>query len=285
VILQYTVIHRNTHCNTLYHSATEGPGITHHNTLQLTATHYTTLHHTAIGHSQITHCNTTPHHTATHCNRRPWCHALQQLQLTATLYPHHTATHCNTLQQEALELHTCDTAIHCNTPQHALQYTITQCNRRPGNHAPQHTATHRITLHHTATHCYGILSNYALQHNLLQQTTPHCNTLRQEALVSGTATTATYRNTLPTPHCNTLQHTATHCNRRPWNYALAFAPHGVYAGSVPLLRPDLWAHCNRGAPVRCVAVCCSLLQRVAACCSVTRMCTFAAIWCVGTLHI
>ena len=54
-MLQHTMQHTATHCNTLQHTAT------HCNTLQHTAAYSNTLQHTA------THCNTLQH-TATHCN-------------------------------------------------------------------------------------------------------------------------------------------------------------------------------------------------------------------------
>ena len=147
---------------------------------------------------------------------------------------------------------------HCNT----LQHTATHCNTL------QHAATHRNTLQHTATH-----------RNTLQHTATHRNTPQH---------TATF--------CNPLQHTATghhlfwdveSCKEMlvaaeirdvewaTWTCVMGWPAQGIapkFQGPLginstarssfgdTLASADDW-----GMVSVCVAVCCSVLQRVAVC--------------------
>ena len=111
----------------------------------------------------------------------------------------------------------------------------------------QHTATHCNTLQHTATHC-----------NTLQQTATHCNRLQHTAThYESYGSWAmpqpchTYESRTAT-HCNTLQHTATHCNRLH-----ATAMSHLWITCVTWLIIHRWC-----SVLQCVAVCCSVLQRV-----------------------
>jgi len=111
----------------------------------------------------------------------------------------------------------------------------------------QHTAK---KLQHTATHC-----------NTLQHTATHCNTRRMGA---GSHQRASSENTLQhiATHCNTLQHTATHCNTRRMGAGSHQRVNGYH------ISPTMVDSIGMGRVV--FAVCCSVLQRVAACCSVLQ---------------
>ena len=108
-LLQRTLQHTATHCNTLQHTAT------HCNTLQHTATHYNTLQHTT------THCNTLQHSKSLAeiegCLHFPTQWKFSEVSSTVI-------SHCSTLQ------HTATHFSHCR-----IHYTTTHCPSLP------HTAT------------------------------------------------------------------------------------------------------------------------------------------------
>jgi len=120
---------KDSHCNTLQHTATRC------DTLQHTATHCNTLQHTA------THCNTLQH-TATHCNTGLYAMADERKQVAEyletgrqPLYMDETAPEEKTpIEDEKRGLQ--HTATYCNI----LQHTATYCNTQ------NHAATHRDTL-------------------------------------------------------------------------------------------------------------------------------------------
>jgi len=163
-----------THCNTLYHTATDervtqqdthmtepvSYAATHCNTLQDTATDDSTSH--TYEWAIVIFCNTLQH-TATNCN------TLQ-----------HTATHCNTLQHMIASHdrpHIWMSNVHVFDVSHILHHAATRCN----------------TLQHAATHCN------ILQHMIEAYSASHCDTTQH-----------TY--SMPVIFCIMLQHTATRCN-------------------------------------------------------------------------
>ena len=146
-----------------------------------------------------------------------------------------TATHCHTMQH---------TATHGNKPQHPATHcnilqSITESYSRASTTAAsiplsydcntlQHTATQCKTLQRTATHC-----------NTLQHTATQCNALQHTAT-----------------QCNTLQHTAEH--------------HRVILQSVNNCRLQSAVSIRKSARIMRssrLAVCYSVLQRVAVCCN------------------
>jgi len=98
--------------------------------------------------------------------------------------------------------------------------------------------------------------------NTLQHTTMHYNTLQRIAT-----------------HCNTLQHTATHCNTLQHTYACIYIyAAGGYTG--------IFGYANLcGSVLRCVAVCCSVLQFVAYVAGGCTQCHNAFICVINPNHI
>ena len=193
-----------THCNTLYHTATD-ERVTQQDThmtepVSYAATHCNTLQHTATDDSTshtyewaiVIFCNTLQH-TATHCNT---------LQQTATPYNIllHTATRCNIWLRHTTG-HTYEwamstystSAIFCITLQHAatrcntLQHTATYYNTWL-RHIQHHTATQRNTL----TRCQSYSASCC---NTLQLAATRCNILQHMIEAHSTS------------NCNTTQHT------------------------------------------------------------------------------
>ena len=126
------------------------------------------------------------------------------------------------------------TATHCNT----LQHTATHCNTL------QHTAisTHCSTLQHSAALLNILQHTTQLQHGTWQHTAALCTKLQH------------------------LQHTATHyttASRHLSGMAMSCISRSVMSDSslaVPFFNDP--SFCRRH--LQCVAVCCSVLQRVAA---------------------
>jgi len=180
----------------------------------------------------------------------------------------HTATHSSTQQR---------TAAHCN----ALQHTAAHCSTL------QHTATHCHTMPHTATHCHT-----------LPHTAVHCNTLQQQGQRAFLRHSLHDHGITDPTHCNALQHTATHCNTlqhtRSWHHGssthICTSHVGRYGTHTMAHLYDprhlkLQRVAVRCSALQCVVVllqwhtyhgtlvdtilfvsCCSVLQRVAACC-------------------
>ena len=133
------------------------------------------------------------------------------------------------------ELCVCMSATHCNTPAthcNTLQRTATHCN------ALQRTARHYNTLQNTATHC-----------NTRQYTITHCKCVY---VVCDTVQHPRCRVCMYV--CNTLQHTATRCTT---------LQHTDYTATL-----DAQCVCVLGHPT--VPRQGSVLQRVAACCTVLQ---------------
>ena len=127
----------------------------------------------------------------------------------------------------------------------------------------QHTATHCNTLERTVSDSLAIIKTQrcsrTLQHtarrcNTLQHTATHC--LRHAAIIKTQRRSRT--------HCNTLQHTATHCNTLSLTHWSA-SRRSVALASVRCVRLVGEAHAALKSVLQCVAVRCSVLQRVAEC--------------------
>ena len=131
----------------------------------------------------------------------------------------------------------------CNTLQHSTILGGTL----------QHTATHCNTLQHTATHC-----------NTLQHAATHNNTLQYSA--ARCPSNESRLNTLQhaATRCNTLQHNATRCNT-------------LQHAATRFSSEETGRHVTK---CLCVAACCSVLQRVAVCCHVTKSLTHLETKCI-----
>jgi len=208
---------------------------THTHTHTATATYGNAMQHPAIT------CNTLSH-TATGKLAMSTRLALDKF------FP--PATHCNTRQ---------NTATHCNT----LHLRSTPCQKLgPRRNTPQiffflqRTATQGNTLQHTATEKRTYPKIWATtQHtaHIKMQNThteTHGNTLQHPGRTL--QHTATHRST---PHCNTLQH-ALEKHTLPKFSATAYMPKATPA-----------TPCGT-CVLRCVAVCCGVLQGVVVHCSV-----------------
>ena len=126
-------------------------------------------------------------------------------------------------------------SYHCST----LQHTAARCNTL------QHTASYvgpmkaRVSISEGPTECSTLLVTHVLifvakilyNCSTLQHTTTRCNTLQHTAT-----------------RCNTLQHAATHCNTLQHNNGACVYIRGPYIA---------------------LDTCCSVLQRVVVCCSVS----------------
>jgi len=129
---------------------------------------------------------------------------------------------------------------------------------------------------HTKTKIWTILSSTRLCHtdNALQHTATRCNTLQHTAT-----------------HCNTLQHTATYCNTLQHTAAHSSTLHHTHPERVrrqrgraqrgQLLRSTLFG----SAECYTYAVCCSMFQYVAVCCTVCRVLYIRISWLCRVSHI
>jgi len=167
-----------------------------------------------------------------------YCNTLQHMFLPARAW-HQKVSHSR-LCYGSLFVWVQRTSIHCNT----LQQTATHCNTL------QHTATHCNTLQHTCPPTWAW--HRRVLHLRLSYESPFL-------WLQHTAT-----------HCNTLQHTATHMSTCSSVTSKSFTFEAL------LCRRLFSLICNlqSSATKRCVAVCCSVLQRVAVCC---RMLQCAAV--------
>jgi len=140
---------------------------------------------------------------------------------------------------------------HTATPCSTLQYTATHVNTSAYTHKTV-GLKHCRTLQHTATHCN------TLQHAWIP---PHIHTYRWCGCNGKHAAT----------HCNTLQHTATLVNTSLYTHIQVGA--GATVNTIESKRAMQRA-LQAEEVFMCVAVCCSVLQRVvahvAACCSVMQ---------------
>ena len=166
---------------------------------------------------------------------------------------------CSVLHIDLLVL-AVNSFIHC----HTLHHTATHCN----TYSTAHCNTGALVLDPQLLHTRQHIHCNALQHihcNTLQHIATHCNTLQH------TATQVHWFSILNSfIHCNTLQHTATRCNTG----ALVLDPQLLHDRAVPVgsHRHDYDPHSSPRFPgvgvAECVAVCCSVLQCVAASCRV-----------------
>jgi len=209
---------------------------------------------------------------------------VQASETEAQLALRHTATYCNTLQH---------TATHCNALQHQTCLVVdilrkrTTLERKSPCNTLQHTATHCNILQHTATHC-----------QILLLTATHCNTLQHTALPdlfgcghrSYCASKRDWSATRPPTQCNILQHTATYCNTlqhtaTPDLFGCGHTAQASETGAqlvrrlaqrhrlviqrgfqhLELALHNLYIFLRFVWVLRCVAVCCSVLQCVALC--------------------
>jgi len=149
--LRTRMVEKNTHCNTLQHTAA------HYNTLRHTATHCDTLQHTA---NTATHCNTLPSREIHTRHTALLCRDLRRGPATHCDTLRHTATHCNTLQHTALQIHTQRDTQLCSAEMYEGDLIVCGWQKKIWRDPLQHTATHwhaetyrRDPRQHTATHC------------------------------------------------------------------------------------------------------------------------------------
>ena len=138
-------------------------------------------------------------------------------------------------------------ATQCNAPYSKVSNTTSHST---------HTATHCNTPQHTATHCNTMQHTMFRSIELYKSLHTRCNSPQ-----------------LIATHCNTLQHTATHCNK-PFSEVSSATRRSMEGDMSELnfscLAPKIRSAANdprvrRSRP--CVAVSCSVLQRVAVFCS------------------
>ena len=212
-----------------------------------------------FGSLTTTYCNTLQH---MFLPARAWHQKVSHSRLcygSLFVWVQRTSIHCNTLQQ---------TATHCNT----LQHTATHCNTLQHT-CPPTWAWHRRVLH--------LRLSYESPFLWLQHTATHCNTLQHTATHMSTCSSVTSKSftfeafvwkpvSLIATHCNTLQHTERHIS------TCSSVTSKIFTFEALLCRRLCSLICNlqSSGTKRCVAVCCSVLQRVAVCC---RMLQCAAV--------